>query len=178
MAGSATKQQPQVVYSGRKLSITREEISFPTGKIVSRDIVRHPGAVVIIPQQADEAFLLLRQFRFALGCEILEFPAGTLELHEPPLNCAQREIREEVKHSATNWTPLGEFYPAPGFCDEIQHGFLARNLSLAPKEQDEDEVFSVVKMTRIEVEKAILSGALRDNKSIAVFYRAILLGLI
>ena len=166
------------IYSGRVLNITRDEVWLPSGKTVTREVVRHPGAIVIIPQQQDGSLLLLRQFRYALGDVLLEFPAGTLEKGEEPLACAKREIMEEVKHKASNWIALGEFYPAPGFCDELQFGFLARDLTPAPATADEDEYFEVIAMSTAEVATAIADGTLSDSKSIAIFARARFQGLL
>jgi len=168
----------ETIYSGRVLEITRDEIQLPNGRAITREVVRHPGAVVILPQQSDGSLLLLRQFRYALGGDLLEFPAGTLEKNEEPLSCAKREIMEEVKHKATSWTALGQFYPAPGFCDELQYGFLARDLTPAAAEADEDEFFEVVAMSPDEVVNAIADGTLRDSKSIAIFARARFQGLL
>ena len=166
------------VFDGWQFSIDQDEIMLPTGKVTSRDVVRHRGAVVILPKNLDGTLVLVDQYRYAIGRDLLEFPAGTLELGEPPIECAKREIKEEIKFAATQWTELGSFYPAPGFCDEIQHFFFAENLYPDAEVGDEDEIIDVVCLSISEVEKAISEGRLQDSKSIAIFYQARSRGLI
>ena len=165
-------------YHGRVIEVIEQDLTLPSGKKVTHATVRHPGAVVIMAQRADGQILLLRQYRQSIGGVILELPAGTLETGEKPLACAMREIVEETGMSAGSWTPLGEVYPAPGFCDERQFLYLARDLSSARGTPDEDEIFTVVPMSVPEIENAVISGELSDAKSIATFARARLRGLV
>jgi ADP-ribose pyrophosphatase len=95
-----------------------------------------------------------------------------LEKGELPLACAKRELIEEVGHQANEMIDLGLLYPAPGFCDEIQHCFLARELTTAAQELDEDELIEVEQLTVNELEEAILKGTLCDSKTIALLTRA------
>lgn len=166
------------VFSGYSFRVVTDEIRLPTGKRTARDVIRHPGAVVIIPRLTNGSFLLVEQYRYAIGCDLLEFPAGTLEPKEDPLECAKREIKEEVKHRADRWTDLGIAYPAPGFCDELQHFYLADDLSPEAEDGDEDEIMDVVELTLAQIEDAIKSGSLIDAKSIAIFCRARMQGLL
>lgn len=164
------------VYRCRTFSVVRERIVLPSGREAEKSIVRHPGAVVIVPIDAQGNFVLESQYRHPLRETILEFPAGTLDPGEEPIACAKRELREELGLVATDWRPLGVLYPAPGFCDEIQHLFVARGLSESPGEKDEDEVIEPIILSREDVEKAIINGQLRDAKSIAAFTRLWLSG--
>ncbi len=142
------------------------------GRSFARVTVLHPGAAVFLPLDEDNNLLLVRQYRHPIGQMLLEAPAGTLEPNEEPLTCAKREIQEEVGMSAATWTPLGTLYPAPGFCSELQHLFLARDLTPAPDaEQDEDEFIEVVPLSIGEVEEKIHSGEICDAKTIALYYR-------
>lgn len=138
--------------------------------------IEHPGAAVILPQKSDGTLLLVSQYRAALQRVILEFPAGTLEPKEDPLECAKREIVEEVGFAASEWRSLGELFPAPGFCDEKQHLFFASALSPAEMKLDEDEMIEVVEMSAAEVETAIASNLIVDAKSVSLFFRAKLAG--
>jgi ADP-ribose pyrophosphatase len=168
----------QIIYQAKYFSVVEEEVEILPERIVKRAIVKHPGAVVVIPVDAEGKLLLVKQFRLALRDSILEFPAGTLETGEDPIECAKREIAEEVAHSASEWTHLGTLIPAPGFCNEIQHLFLAKGLTHSPGTLDEDEIIEVVPLTCAQVEDAIMKNELNDGKSIAAYMRAKLLGLL
>ncbi len=150
----------------------------PDGSSATLSVVKHPGAVVILPRDSNGDLLLIRQYRHALGGELLEFPAGTLEPGEAPLTCAQREIAEETGFRAEQWEELGELFPAPGICDERQHLYFASSLVHDPLPADADEVISLERYTAEQVESFIVSGALNDAKSISIFLRAKLRGLL
>jgi ADP-ribose pyrophosphatase len=145
---------------------------------VVRQVVKHPGAVVIIPQLEDGRLLLIAQYRFAVGATLLEFPAGTLEPGEAPLECARRELIEETGYRAEHWRALGITYPSPGYCDEQQHLFMATGLVPEHAAGDEDEIIEVKRLTVQEVERAIADETLVDAKSIAAYARAKLQGVL
>jgi ADP-ribose pyrophosphatase len=107
----------------------------------------------------------------------LEAPAGTLERGEEPLGCAQREIQEEVGMQAKQWESLGTLYPAPGFCDEVQYLFVARELTPSHLPADEDEEITIVEMMQPEILNAIRTGDICDGKTLAIILKAQLLGL-
>lgn len=155
--------------------VMKEHYRLASGKEAVRMVVKHPGAVVMLPQQSDGLLLMVRQDRCAVGEALLEFPAGTLEKGEEPLACAKRELAEEAGQRAAEWVDLGWHYPAPGFCSEKQYCFLARDLNPASLAADEDENISVELFTVAEVEELIRQGFLRDAKSIAIFFKARLL---
>lgn len=167
----------QTVFTGR-LTLVEELVQLPTGKRTHYVTVRHPGAVVIIPRQDDGTFLLINQYRHALRQRLLEFPAGTIEAGEAPLECARRELGEEVGRTARSWEVVGALHPAPGFCDEVQYGYVASQLAVCPTAYDEDELIEVVSLTGPEIEHAIRDGRLTDSKSVALYARAKLRGLL
>lgn len=167
-----------VLKQGRVFRFVEQEIVRPDGRIITIDKVEHPGAVVILPVDHDGRIIILKQFRAALNHTIYELPAGTLEPGEEPELCARRELAEEIGQAAARWVSLGRLYPAPGFCDEVQHLFLASGLSDARAERDEDEEIEPERMTLAEIEAAVSSGELMDAKSIALLYRATLAKLI
>ncbi len=152
--------------------VETEEVELTSGEVVFRDRVVHPGAVIIIPKLPEGKLLLVRQYRHAIRKELIEFPAGTIEAGEFPLTCAQRELGEEVGKAAKEWVPLGQLYPAPGFCSEVQHLFLARWLSASTQKFDEDEIIEVIEMTNDQIETSIKSGEISDCKTIASYFRA------
>jgi ADP-ribose pyrophosphatase len=167
-----------VLHRYRIFAIIEQALRLPSGRTVVRQVVHHPGAVVIMPQLADGRLLLINQYRFAVGATVLEFPAGTLEPGEAPLACARRELIEETGYRADHWHPLGMIYSSPGFCDERLHLFLARGLVPEHAAADEDEILEVKRLTVQEVERSIADGALVDAKSIAAYARAKLQGVL
>lgn len=157
------------------LTMASEEVKLPNGNNKIFHTVRHPGAVVIIPQCEDKSLLLLYQYRFSVGRWIYEFPAGTLSSGEAPEVCAARELCEETGFAAKSLTPLGVVLPAPGFCDEVQTGFLAQDLFPSAATGDEDEVIEVCKFSITEVLNLARNGEIQDGKSLAFLMRFILL---
>ena len=158
-----------------KLRAVRETIRDDDGREYRFELVHHPGAVVILPVLDDGTLVLIHQYRHALRTSIFELPAGTLEAGEEPIICARREIREEIGYDAREIIPLGILHPAPGFCDEVQHLFLAKGLFESSAPKDVDEVIEVRPMSCAEVEEGIRSGTITDGKTLATLLRAKLL---
>ena len=167
----------EVLYQGRLRGV-RELIENDNGIRYVHETIEHPGAVVVLPLSSEGNIVCVSQYRRSMKAVVLELPAGTLEKDEPPLECAKREIQEEIGLAARELIALGTLVPAPGFCNEVQHLFVARDLYPQTAEQDEDEEISVVTMTVHEFEQGVSSGAINDAKTIALFFRARLAGLI
>ena len=164
-------------YQGKKLALDELSLEIDTKK-VDIPVVRHPGAVVILPITNQGEILLIKQFRHPLEEFLLELPAGTLENGEDKLLCAKREIVEETGFSASTWSELGELVPAPGFCDEIQYCFIAKDLSPDFADKDLDEIIEPVSLSLSEIKKLISEFKIIDAKTIALIYRAELLGFL
>jgi ADP-ribose pyrophosphatase len=155
------------IYQARIIRLVAKDLVLPTGRRTTFTIVEHPGAVAIVPVHANGDVVLLKQFRPSIGEEIFEIPAGTIEKGEAPLATAKREIIEETGFRAKSWTKIAEFYTAPGFCTELMHVYVARGLSPAKADGDEDEILRPV---RVPLQKAlglIRNQKIRDAKSIA-----------
>jgi ADP-ribose pyrophosphatase len=133
------------VYQGKIVSLRVDEIALSEGRSATREVVEHPGAVVIIALDGEGEVALVRQYRHAIKRYLLELPAGGLEPGEEPLATAQRELREEVGLDAAIWTSLGYFFSSPGFANEILHVFLAEDLRPGHADPDEDEDLVVVR---------------------------------
>ena len=168
----------EIVFRGARFEIAADMVRLPSSKVVRHDTVLHPGAVVIVARLDEERLLVINQYRQSIRESILEFPAGTLEDGEEPLACARRELIEETGYEASTWEPLGRLYPTPGFCNEIQHLFFAKDLKPNLSPGDEDEIINVCPLQVTEIESAIREDRLRDAKTIAAFMRARLAGLV
>jgi len=156
-----------MVHQGRVIGLETLSWRGRSGKFVVRDVVRHPGGVVILPVLSDGRLLLIRNQRVAVGARLLEVPAGSLERGEDPAKAASREVEEETGYAAGRLEPLSTFYSAPGFCDEVLHLFVAHDLRRTAQRLEDYEEIEVVVMTCMEALAAIDSGDIRDAKTIA-----------
>ncbi|MEZ6209779.1 MAG: NUDIX hydrolase [Phycisphaerales bacterium] len=147
------KCERRLIHKGAKFDFEAVSLTLPDGSVVSRDVVRHPGAVTIIPVLDDGRLLLIRNLRVATAGWLYEFPAGTLEPPEPPIDCAARELIEETGHRAATLTPCGTFFTSPGLSDERMFAFIATGLSPVGQDLQDDE--------RIEVHPTPLATVLQ-----------------
>lgn len=167
---SFTRLRHQTAYASQVFKVQTETWRDPAGNQMTRDTIDHPGAVAILPFLSSKRVLMIRQFRTAVGSWIWEIPAGTLEKGEKPLQCARRELIEEVGFAARKWKKLGTFWTAPGFCNEVMHVYRAWDLTPARGQADADEHIRVREMPIDEVQAAARTGRLRDAKSLAALY--------
>lgn len=152
------------IYEGAVVDLRRSDYRRPDGTVVSREVIDHPGAVVIVPVE-DDHLLMVRQPREAVEEYTLELPAGKLDRGEDPLECARRELAEEVGRAASSWRDLGGFYTAPAILTEFIHCFLATGLTPASgAAADEDEAIEVVEWPLAELGRAI--DEVRDAKTL------------
>ena len=167
----------EILYQG-KLRAVRDTVEYPNGSCHAHETIEHPGAVVILPITASGSVIFVEQYRHSIRQSLLELPAGTLEKGEDPAVCASRELMEEVGMAPGSLIALGTLFPAPGFCDEIQHLFCAKDLREGKATPDEDEFITIVELDRVQLDEAITSGKLMDAKSLALVLRARLAGLL
>jgi ADP-ribose pyrophosphatase len=165
-------------YAGRKFNFEVARLKLPNLSVGDYECIRHPGGSMAVPITDDGEFVLVRQYRFAMRGRLLEFPAGTVEQGEDPLETIQREIQEETSYRASTWKSLGKFPNAPGYSDEMIYAYLATDLTklteaqTRQQTQDEDEDIEVVLMSADALDQAILTGVPVDAKTIAAFYMA------
>ncbi|MGF1767980.1 NUDIX hydrolase [Enterovibrio makurazakiensis] len=166
------------IYAWKRFTLEAREQTLPNGIITEHITLTHPGAVLILPVANDGKLVMVHQYRPSIDRWIYEFPAGTMESGEHPETCAKRELSEEVQLAASEWHSVGESLPAPGFCDETQYLYVAKQVSATDGELDEDEIIEVVHFSVDEVAHMIASNEIQDSKTIVAFCRAQLLGLI
>ena len=169
------KLESQQLYDGKIVKLFRDRVELPNGKTAFREVVRHPGGVFILPVDEAGNVYMVRQFRYPYDRAILEIPAGKLEYGEEPLLAAKRELEEEIGAVAEDWRHLGDIWPTPGFCDEVQHLYLARGLKFGETHPDEDEFLEQVCMPFAEATAMAADGRLQDSKSVVALLRAHLL---
>ena len=136
------------------------------GSVMEREVVRHPGAVVVLAVTADDQIALIRNYRVALEDWLWELPAGTMEPPEPAIVCARRELEEEAGLIAGRIEPIGAFFTTPGMTDELMQAFFATDLSATPQRLEGDERIEVHLTPMPEVLRMIDTGVLNDAKSV------------
>ena len=157
------------ILQGEVFSVDRVEWTDPSGRALSRHIVRHPGAVTVVPELADGRLVMIRNWRVSVQRWLLEFCAGKLEAGEAPLAAAARELEEETGYRAGHVAPIGQYLTSPGFADERMHAFVARDLRPVPRNLQPGERIEVEVHAPDAIARMISDGSIEDGKSIAAF---------
>ncbi len=152
-------------YKGKILSLWVGEVQLDNGEIHSREVIRHNGGVAIVPV-IDNSVILIRQFRIAIGRDILELPAGKLETDESPEACAYRELEEEIGYRSGKMLLATSYYSSVGFTDEKMYVFLAFKLRKVIQHLDSDERIEVVNMPIAEIGERLARNEFEDAKTI------------
>jgi len=157
-----------------RFSVQRRRFDQAGSEPIVRDVVVHPGAVVILPLLSDKSgkeqdcIVMIRQMRYSVGETLWELPAGTREPNEPPIETARRELIEETGYEAGQIKPLAEFYTSPGITTELMHAFVASDLTHVGQRLEHGEQISVEPMLGEDVQGMLSSGEIRDGKTMAV----------
>ena len=164
------------IFEGKIMTILLDKAELPNGVKASREVCIHPGGVCVLPLEADGTVTLVRQYRYPLHELMLELPAGKLDHGAESLElAARRELSEETGLEAGEMIYLGKMHLSPGFCTEVLHMYLARDLKQAECHPDEDEFVEVVKMSFDELYERVMSGELTDAKTVAATLKTKLL---
>lgn len=160
----------KVVFRGPVFDVVSDRVREPGGYVARRDIVRHPGSVVILALDTSRAapqVLLERQYRHAAGKFLWELPAGRIDPGEQVLAAAKRELKEETGYTSASWSRALRFYVSPGFLDEVMNVFLASDIRKGAATPEEDERIMVRLFPLPNVVRLVLNGTIRDAKTIA-----------
>jgi ADP-ribose pyrophosphatase len=156
----------EIVHVGRKIRVAIDTETKPDGTVIRRDMIFHPGAVVILPILDADHVVLLRNQRPVINETLWEVPAGTREADEPIEDCARRELLEETGYRAEKWTSLGYLYASPGVMDEKLHLFVAEQLTAGEMAPEADEDLEPVTVRFDEAVRMCLTGEIKDAKTI------------
>jgi len=157
----------RVVYDGRAVRLRVDTVRLPSGRETTREIVEHGDCVAIIAVDDKDNILLVNQFRKPVEKELLEIPAGGIELGEDPVDCVRRELREETGFLPQKMERLGGFYSTPGYCTEYLHLYLATDLVPSPLQAEDSEGIRLIRVPLGQIPSLITSGSICDAKSIA-----------
>ncbi|MGC3969376.1 MAG: NUDIX hydrolase [Pirellulales bacterium] len=157
----------ELLLSADRFRVVRRRRQTPDGRQFSRQVILHPGAVAIIPVVDDERICLIRNYRVAVERELIEIPAGTLEVGEPPEDTARRELEEETGYIAGRWEPLTALLMSPGILNEKIHVFVARDLRPGPAHREAVEEIENLIVRLDDALSMIYRGEIEDAKTIA-----------
>lgn len=175
MDGPSKPRPPRIPYGhaelhrGAVFAVERVAFRDDQGRELVRDVVRHPGAVTVIPVLEDGRLVMIRNWRITVADWLDEFCAGKLEKGEDPAAAAGRELQEETGYRAASIRKVGTFLTSPGFADERMHVFEARGLRPVPRRLEVGEQIEVVVRTVGELEAMIADGRVQDGKTIGAF---------
>ncbi|MCD4825688.1 MAG: NUDIX hydrolase [Phycisphaerae bacterium] len=161
-------QKDELIHRSYLFDVRRLDLRAPGGETIQRDMIRHPGAALVLPVLDDGSIVMIRNYRYPAGAVIWELPCGTLDDGEEPLACAVRELTEESGYTATQWEKLGAFYSCPGYNDEVIHAYLARDLTAGPQELESYEDISVEVLPDAKVRQMAANNEIADAKTLAV----------
>lgn len=167
MAFFEKRVEESEMFNGRVFRVRRDRVELEGGLNAYREVVDHQGGVCILPIDSNKNVYCVKQFRYAFMQELIELPAGKLEIGETPEYCAHRELSEETGLSAASMVNLGTIYPTPGYCTEKLHLFAATGLTWGEAHPDPGEFLSVVKIPLLQMQSMIFDNTIKDAKTIA-----------
>ena len=155
----------RTIHAGKVVNLAVESLVLPNGELLQLEVIHHPGGAATVALNKQDDVCLLRQYRHAAGGWLWELPAGKLERQEPPASTAARELEEEAGLQAADWIKLGEVFTTPGFCDEIIHLYLARDLTEVPSHHGKHELIEVHWLPLSVAIAQVHNGTIRDAKT-------------
>ncbi len=160
-----TTRRRNVIYKGKIVALRRDDALLPNGQACVREVVEHPGGACVLCLHEGKV-VLVRQFRYAYGEELLEIPAGKLEGGEDPAAAAKRELEEETGLRAERMNLLFTLYPSPGYCDEKIYLYEAEQVTSGVRHPDRDEFLDVCELAPETAFRYMEEGVIRDAKTI------------
>lgn len=153
------------IYKGKVVNLYSDKVKLEDGRNTVRDVIRHSGGVCVAALDENMSLLMVSQYRYPFGKELLELPAGKLEPGENPKDCGLRELEEETGYSSNSLQSLGDLYPTPAYTDEIIYIFYTKDLIKATQHLDEGEFLTLRKVPFWIAYNMVLNGEIKDAKT-------------
>ncbi len=160
------------IFDGKIIKVYFDNVKLPNDRTATREKVIHPGAVAIVPINSNKEVILVKQYRHPIENILIEIPAGKLDKGETPLNCAKRELEEEVGAKNGNLIHLSSFHTTPGFSNEVLHLYLAVGFEKKQNNLDVDEFLQVMEIKLEDSIDMIVKGEIKDAKTIIGIFLA------
>jgi ADP-ribose pyrophosphatase len=167
VVGKAKVLKSEMVFRGKVFGVRRDWVQEPGGVKATREVITHPGSVVVLPLMNDGKILMIRQYRHATRQFLWELVAGRIDEGESVKKAAARELKEETGYAANRFTEFLDVFPTPGFLEERMHILLAEGLKPGEAEPEADEKIISRSFSLEELKRMMKMGKLRDGKSIA-----------
>lgn len=171
MAHFEKQLDSKLIYDGKVIKVTLDTVELENGNTSKREVVHHHGGAAVVALNENNEIYLVKQYRYALGLELIEIPAGKLEKGEDPFEAAKRELGEEAGLVAAEYKDLGYIIPTCGYDSELIYLYAAKNLSCVPQHLDADEFVSVYTMPVDEAVAKVMSGEITDGKTVAAILK-------
>lgn len=155
----------ELKFDGKVVKLFVDKAELENGDIVTREMIKHPGGVCIVPLDEENNVLMVRQFRYPTHKVLLEIPAGKLEFGENHRECGLRELKEETGCTCDEFTYLGSLIPTPAYDTEVIHIYLARGLHGGEQDLDEDEFLEVKKIPLEKAVEMVMNNEIEDAKT-------------
>lgn len=167
------KTDSKEIFEGVILHVYKDQVTLPNGKLAGREVIRHVGAVGVLPLTEDGKVIVERQYRYPLDLVITEIPAGKLDnIEEDRLEAAKRELKEETGITADEWVDMGVYYPAAAYSDEKITLYLAKGLHFGKQNLDEDEFLNVEAVPLEKLVEEVMNGNITDGKTQVAILKA------
>ncbi len=159
-------------FDGKFIQVSTFDVELSTGEKGIREVVHHPGGVVVVAQKDKNTILMVKQYRYPIKQVSLELPAGRLEKNDNPDTRIKKELEEETGYTAKKWKSLGYIYTTPGICDEKLYLYYATDLEFKEQTPDDGEIIEHFEYKIDEVFEMIKSGEINDAKTICALFRS------
>lgn len=157
--------ESELMYDGKIVKLYRDKALLENGSRVTREVIKHPGGVCVVPLTEKGEVIMVKQFRYPTGKVLTEIPAGKLEWQEDHFTCGKRELKEETGCTAEKYDYLGCLLPTPAYDTEVIHMYLARGLTRAEQNLDDDEFLDVMKIPFGKAIEMVINGEITDAKT-------------
>ncbi len=157
-------------FDGYCFQVVVDEVLWPNRKRLKRDLIVHNGISIWVPVLDSKHIILIRQYRYGAGKVLWELPAGTIAKNESPLNCAKREIEEEIGYRAGQWKKAMTTFASPGYTTEVIHGYIASRLKKVPTRLEHDEIIVPKVFSLSQVKTMIQKRQIQDNRSLSLLF--------